>query len=419
MKKISKLFSGILVAFLIMASLAGCGSSSASGKQKIEIFSTKNAENTDILESMAKKFEKTHKNAQIEIVSPSDAGTVLKTRLTKNDIPDVLAMGGDATFMELQKAGVLEDLSNQSYVKTVQPAYKGMITSLYKTKGLYGVPYATNASGVLYNKDLFKKAGVKVPKTWDQFIAAMKKFKAAGIQPLELTFKDNWTTLPIWNELAGDLQPANFATARAKNKTTFTKTHKAIAQKYLTLLKYAQPDYMGTTYNDGNKVFAEGKAAMMLNGNYVIPEFKKTNKDIHVDMFPLPASNDSSKNYVTSGVDVLFAVSESSTHKTIAEQFVAVMMKKGNAEKYANDQFAFSAVKGVNQNSPAVAGIKKDIAAGHVVNYPDHYYPAGFDLASLLSNLSLNYKNGMNANKNITQFLNKTDSTYNSANVTD
>jgi raffinose/stachyose/melibiose transport system substrate-binding protein len=156
---------------------------------------------------------------------------------------------------------------------------------------------------------------------------------------------------------------------------------------------------------------------MMLNGNYVIPEFKKTNKDIDVDMFPLPASNDAAKNYVTSGVDVLFSVSKNSAHKKAAEQFVAFMMEKNNAQKYVEDQFAFSALNGIDQNDSSVAGIKNDISNGHVVNFPDHYYPAGFDLASLLSNLSLNANKGMNRNQNITQFLNKADSTYNTANV--
>jgi raffinose/stachyose/melibiose transport system substrate-binding protein len=407
----------MLAGFLVVASLAGCGNASDSGKEKIEVFSTKNSENTAILQSMAAQFEKKHKNIEVEIVSPSDAGTVLKTRLTKGNIPDVLAMGGDATFMELQKSGALEDLSKQSYVNSVQDVYKNMVTSISKGDGLYGVPYATNASGVLYNKALFKKAGVDVPKTWDQFITAIQKLKKAGIQPLELTFKDNWTTLPIWNGLAGVLQPKDFASARLKNKTSFAKTHKEIAEKYLELLSYAQPDFMGTTYNDGNKVFAKGKAAMMLNGNYVIPEFKKTNKDIDVDMFPLPASNDAAKNYVTSGVDVLFSVSKNSAHKKAAEQFVAFMMEKNNAQKYVEDQFAFSALNGIDQNDSSVAGIKNDISNGHVVNFPDHYYPAGFDLASLLSNLSLNANKGMNRNQNITQFLNKADSTYNTANV--
>ena len=37
--------------------------------------------------------------------SESDAATVLKTRLTKNDVPELIAMGGDSNYTELQECG--------------------------------------------------------------------------------------------------------------------------------------------------------------------------------------------------------------------------------------------------------------------------------------------------------------------------
>ena len=35
----------------------------------------------------------------------------------------------------------------------------------------------------------------------------------------------------------------------------------------MKLLDYAQDDFMGLTYDDGNKAFANGEAAMIINGN--------------------------------------------------------------------------------------------------------------------------------------------------------
>ncbi|WP_257610710.1 extracellular solute-binding protein, partial [Oenococcus oeni] len=58
------------------------------------------------------------------------------------------------------------------------------------------VPYATNAAGVIYNKALFKKAGIKtVPTTWNELIADAKILKAKGITPFESAYKDTWTTM--------------------------------------------------------------------------------------------------------------------------------------------------------------------------------------------------------------------------------
>ena len=134
-------------------------------------------------------------------------------------------------------------------------------------------------------------------------------------------------------------------------------------------------------------------------------------------MFAFPASNDESVNYVTSGVDVLLAVSASSENVDIAKEFVAFMLEPENCQTYIDDQFAFSAVVGVEQGNETVAGVKEDIANGKVANFPDHYYPSAFDLSALLSEFAMNYKNGMDDSENIAQFLKQCDEKYDIANV--
>ena len=395
--------------------LSGCGSSNQNG-QEIELFSSK-PENNEILQELVSEFEKENDGVKIKITSSPDAVTALKTRLTKNDIPDLLLTGGDVTFAELKEAGVLENLTDKSYVNDVQDAYNEMVTNLYDDEDLYGVPYAANASGIIYNKDIFEKAGIEVPETWDELMAATEKFKSDGIQPFELTFKDTWTMNAIWNSLAPSLEPTNFISDRKAEKTTFSDDYTEITEKYLKILEYAQPDFMGTTYGDGNVAFAEGKAAMMINGNWAIPEIKKTNPDINVGLFPFPSSNDIDKNYVTSGIDVMISVGADSEKKEDIDKFIEFVLEKENAEKYINDQFAFSAVKDVEQNDPSLDGVKQEIEAGKIVDFPDHYYPGGFDLASSLSELALNKTNDMDDQKNTKEFLGKIDKNFDVANV--
>ena len=109
---------------------------------------------------------------------------------------------------------------------------------------------------------------------------------------------------------------------------------------------------MGLTYDDGNKAFANGDAVMIINGNWAINQYKNANADINVNMFALPASDDESKNYVTSGVDVLIGVCKDSANEEMAKEFVSFMMETENAQTYIDDQFAFSAIKGVEQILP-------------------------------------------------------------------
>ena len=131
-RKFKTLLVTILTVTLSCSLLAGCGSDSQdgeNGKVKLELFSNK-SENKNILQSMVKEFEKKNPNIEITINDPPKASTVLKTRLTKNDMPDILSIGGDSTYSDLVKADALEDLSNDSFNSKVQNHMLKCLTSL-------------------------------------------------------------------------------------------------------------------------------------------------------------------------------------------------------------------------------------------------------------------------------------------------
>lgn len=410
------------MSIMSVLTLAACSSGSSkntsSGKQTIEVFSTK-TENAATLKELAADFHKENPNITVNVTAPADGGTVLKTRLTKNNIPDVISGGGDATFLELAKANVLEDLSNQEFIKELQTPYLKAVTSMYGSSKIYGVPYATNASGIIYNKDIFAKYNIEAPKTWDEFTKAIGVLKSNGVTPLELGFQgtDKWTTMCIWNSVAPSLQPSDFATKIKENKTTFTKDMKPVTQKFLDVIDYGQNNFMGKSYNDTLSDFASGKSGMIINGSWTVPVIRQTNPKINFGLVPFPTTNDASKNKLSSGVDVLLAVGKNSSHKDADKKFVSFMMKKENATKYINEQVAFSAVKGVEQTDPAMVSVKDYIAKGDVTDYPDHLYPAGFQMAGILSQLSLNKTKGMSDSSNISQFLKTADQQYQTANT--
>ena len=79
-------------------------------------------------------------------------------------------------------------------------------------------------------------------------------------------------------------------------------------------------------------------------------------------MFALPSSYDESQNKGRSGVDVLLGVSKSSSNVDAAKDFVSFMMEKENVQTYIDEQFSFSALKGVEQSDEAVSGVQEDIS---------------------------------------------------------
>lgn len=423
-------FTGIMA----FGMLAGCGGAKAAapgavsgaaakgaaenGVTKLEFFSSK-MENVSTMQVLVDAFNAANSDIQVTLNAPADAGTVLKTRMTKDDLPDIIAYGGDNTYTELTSAGILVDLSGADFLANVNSSYLQMVYDINagREEKAYGVPFAANASGIIYNVELFKQAGVSVPVTWDELMEVCETLKAAGIQPFELTFKDSWTIMPSWNSLAPAIQPEGFLEAKKAGTMTFSGSHEQVLEHYSRLVEYAQADFMGTSYDDGNRNFANGSAAMLINGVWTVPEIKKTNENLEIDMFAYPATNDPDKNRVVSGIDVMLAVTTQCKNQEAAKRFVAFMLEPENSQRYVDEQFAFSPVAGVVQKDPAVAGLAEDIAQGKVYDFVDHYYPAGYDLAAVLSEFFLKRAEGLEEQENIRATLLKCDEQYDILNV--
>jgi raffinose/stachyose/melibiose transport system substrate-binding protein len=375
-KTISLLAAGALSISL----LAGCGGadkeSAADGKVKIEFFHHKR-EGMETIDKLIKKFEKENPNIDVEQASPPEPSTVLRTRVSKGDVPDIIGVGGDVTYKDLADAGVLTDVSNDKNLEKVQPSYVQMLKDVSGLDKVYAIPFATNAVGVIYNKAIFNELGLEIPKTWDEFIAVSKKIQEAGKVPFYHTYKDAWTTLPSFNVLAANTQGDDFYNQLNKGKILAGERYKEAAEKMVELSKYGHKNQQGAGYNDGNTAFANGKSAMYLQGIWAIPEIKKANPDIELGVFPFPATNNPDEIKVVSGVDLLFGLSASSKHPEEAKKFIEFMLKEENAKQYIQEQNAFSALKGITQDDPTVDDLKASFEKGALADFPDHYIPTG------------------------------------------
>ena len=297
-----------------------------------------------------------------------------------------MSIGGNATFGELARAGVLEDISDTNLLETVQPAYLNMSNRLVETeiKGNFGIPYATNANGVIINQNKLDELGLAIPTTYTEFIAALEIAKEQGEVPILFTLKDAWTALPIWNGLGGNLAPENFAELKNAGDASFTEDYTEVATKIAELVKYGEGDMFGLGYDDGNKQFANGEGLFYIQGNWAIPEIIKNNPDANINFMALPSSDDQTQNKLVSGIDVMLAVSESSEHKEEAMKFVEFMISEEIASKYINEQKAFSAIQGVLQEDPTFTNIKVFFEDGNIDSFPDHFYPAGLGAENII-----------------------------------
>jgi len=359
-----------------------CSSIVSAEKIKLEFFQSKE-EVVDLFDELIEKFEKEHPDIDIEQNCVPSPGVVLKSRLVKNEMPDILAIGGDSAYGEIARAGVLVDFSNDPILEKIHEAYVEMIDKIAKTETKNGIPYAANANTVLYNVKKFKELGIDAPKTWDEFIATCEKIKASGEVPLYLTFKTAWTIMVPFNSIVANIQGDDFIEKRLKNETSFTERYGEVAEKLLALLDYGHDDNFGVGYDDGNASFANGKSFMLIQGIWAISSVKRANPDTEIGVFVLPVRDKYEDNRLVSGVDTVLGISKSTKYPEAAKEFVQFLIKEENIQYYINQERLYSCVKGIFQEDPDLVGIKEYFETGRITSFPDHYYPSGMGVSNL------------------------------------
>ena len=283
-----RIITTIITSALMTAFFTGCSNNEGKNEDITEImFFSNKIEAVGTYNKLVEKFEAENPNIKVTISAPPDATTVLKTKLVKGDVPDIISMSADRSYADFVEANILEDLDGLVDIDKINPVYNEMMKDLEieERQGIYGVPYALNASGVIYNKDIFKELNLEIPKTWDEFLSVAQKVKDEQIIPFYTTYKEAWTTLPAWNTISSTLVSSEIFDKVNKREVTFSEIYDETTDKILELLEFGHSDNFGVGYNDGNIAFAKGESAMYLQGSYAIPSILTVNENLNLGMF--------------------------------------------------------------------------------------------------------------------------------------
>jgi raffinose/stachyose/melibiose transport system substrate-binding protein len=214
------------------------------------------------------------------------------------------------------------------------------------------VPFARQATVMFYNKGLFEKHGVAVPTTWDEFMAANTKLAAAGVTPIAVGAKDDWT-LPIVHEVLGAARfgGADFQKAVLAGQKDFTDPDwVASVQLVKDLQKFMPKSVTGVAVTDAQTLFSAEKAAMFPGGSFDLAVLQKANPAMKIGVLELPAptGSPSGSEPTTAGwADGNFGVSSKSKNQAEALELVKWMATKEFGQMVADEIKQISAVPGV------------------------------------------------------------------------
>lgn len=399
----SLILAGVSLSTLL---LQGCDFGKTSdGKIEVELLQYK-PEAVAAFEAIEDRFNATHDDIHLTIQSPNEAVTVLKTRLIREDYPDIIGIGGDMNYSNFLDANLFMDISDFEGITNVKPAYLEMEEELelIPKDGVYALPYVANCAGILYNKDIFQEHGWNIPETWSEFTSLCDEMQSVGVQPLYFSFKDTWTCLAPWNALAVGLAAPDTCSEVNAGNTTFSAAYREVAEKMKTLLDYCEPNPYAYSYNDACTAFARGESAMYVIGSYAVPQIQSVNPDINIDSFTFPANENEADNVLNSGVDLQFCVMKETKNKEAVYEVLRFLYEDDTIQIYLDDQNAVPCKEGDFTLPSMLDGMQRYIQEDRMSDFHDHHYPSEMSVDALIQTFLMDG----NANA-VDTFLNRFD----------
>ncbi len=307
----------------------------------------------------------------------------LPTMLQSSDRPELFYSWAGGVMQAQDKAGFLKDITAD--VAGVDSTLSPTAVDAFKVDGKQvGVPFEVGEVVFYYNKKMFEKAGVKAEdiKTWDDFLGAVKKLKAAGVTPIVVGAGEKWPmhfyysylVMRIGGEHA--LADANAGKDGGFKNATFVEAGKRLRE--LGALEPFQPGYLTTKHAESSGMFGDGKAAMDLMGQWLLgmqapnstsgkglPE-----EDIGILSFPIVSGGKGKATDTLGGING-WLVSKSAPPEAVD------FLKFFNQEKYAKEAAATAAyipvVKGAEASftNPLFKRLASDLAA---TTYHQNYF---------------------------------------------
>lgn len=127
------------------------------------------------------EFNKIHPDVTVKLERQEWTGLVekLTTSLSSSDSPDVVEFG-NTQAQAFEAAGAVTDLTPHAADLGGDDLLQSLKEAGTYDGKLYAVPYYAGARIMIYRKDLFEAAGVEIPTTLDEMVAAGAALQAAN-----------------------------------------------------------------------------------------------------------------------------------------------------------------------------------------------------------------------------------------------
>ncbi|MET9830966.1 extracellular solute-binding protein [Streptomyces sp. NPDC006385] len=327
--------------------------------------------------------------------------TALTPQFVRGTPPDLACYYYSLEASRFLERGALSNLAGLADARRIDPGVQDLVAQYAQYKSQTSVlPYSITAAGVIYNKDLFERFGVSVPRTWSELLAACRTFKRKGIVPVVQTFKTTWTiSQGLFDYVSGSaVDVAGFfrrlqalgPDAGRNAEVSFSKDFPDAVEKMLALLDYTNRDAPSRGYADGNVAFARGDAAMYLQGPWAMGEIAKINPKVRLGTFAMPGTENPDDTKVRVNLDQALWIPNASSKQDAARTFLHYLMRPEVMDTYNAKNLAWSTTKNAPKTKDErVSGLQPYVDAARFYQGAGTYFPGGIPVLNYLQELVL------------------------------
>jgi raffinose/stachyose/melibiose transport system substrate-binding protein len=157
---------------------------------------------------------------------------------------------------------------------------------------VYGLPLEGFCESIYYNKELFRKAGVAVPKTTDELLSVCAALRKAGITPFALGNRDRWPAVMIYQYCLNRSAGIGALREIMEGRGSWTDpAYRRGTELFAALVKLGAftEGSNSLPYQRQGALFIEEKAAMVLAGSWDAERFGASSIADRIGCFPFPA----------------------------------------------------------------------------------------------------------------------------------
>ncbi len=312
-----------------------------SGKGKIVFWDNNGGVRTDIWKEVIADFEKANPDIKVEYVgiASTEYQSKVDTAIQGGGLPDVGGVGA-AMIASIAAQNALEPLDDRLSKSSLNGKLnEDMVKSLKAAGGrddtLYSIPTSANNGVLYYRTDLFKRAGLDAPTTWDKFYDAANKLTKANKNEFGYTIRGGAGSIAqALDAMYGQSGITSFWDASGEKTTVNDVKNVAGLEKYAALYKKVTP--AADLNNDFTKMVAQWDSGTIGMLNHNLGSYQDHVKALGVDKFrgiPQPTGPGGKRVQVSNPVDGL-GLFKASKNKEAAWKFIEFATSHEESSKF-------------------------------------------------------------------------------------